>query len=78
MGGKGANLGEMTKEGGFPVPPGFVITTGAFTYFLESNSLTERLDALVGDIKTDMTDGKLADASAQIRRLFDGSENPVI
>ena len=29
VGGKGANLGELTRAG-FPVPPGFVITSGAF------------------------------------------------
>ncbi len=29
VGGKGANLGELTRAG-FPVPPGFVITAGAF------------------------------------------------
>ena len=28
-GGKGANLGELTA-GGFPVPPGFVVTAGAY------------------------------------------------
>ncbi|MGD0818797.1 MAG: PEP/pyruvate-binding domain-containing protein, partial [Methanomassiliicoccales archaeon] len=76
VGGKGANLGEMT-EGGFPVPPGFVISTLAFTYFLEKNSLTERLDALIGEIKTDLTDSKLSEASTLIRGLFDGSEIPV-
>jgi pyruvate,water dikinase len=35
VGGKAANLGEMTKAG-FPVPPGFAISTDAFEEFLES------------------------------------------
>ena len=35
LGGKGANLGEMTKLG-LPVPPGFVITTEACKAFLAS------------------------------------------
>ncbi len=34
-GGKGANLGEMTKAG-FPVPPGFIINTVAYTDFINS------------------------------------------
>jgi pyruvate,water dikinase len=32
-GGKGANLGEMTQAG-FPVPPGFCVTTAAYRRFL--------------------------------------------
>ena len=36
VGGKGANLGEMTQAG-FPVPGGFCITTHAYKYFLETS-----------------------------------------
>lgn len=36
-GGKGANLGEMTKAG-FPVPPGFVITADAYARFIKENN----------------------------------------
>ena len=32
VGGKGANLGEMTKAG-FPVPQGFCVTTERLSYF---------------------------------------------
>lgn len=41
LGGKGANLAEMTNAG-LPVPPGFTITTEACNQFLESGS--QRLD----------------------------------
>ncbi len=34
LGGKGANLAEMTSMG-IPVPPGFTLTTGVCTYFYE-------------------------------------------
>ena len=34
VGGKGANLGEMTRAG-FPVPPGFVVTIDAYRRFAE-------------------------------------------
>ena len=36
LGGKGANLGEMTKLK-LPVPPGFVVTTAACKAFLASD-----------------------------------------
>jgi pyruvate, orthophosphate dikinase len=37
LGGKGANLHEMTRIG-LPVPPGFTITTEVCTYFYETKS----------------------------------------
>jgi pyruvate, water dikinase len=42
VGGKGANLGEMTKFG-FPVPPGFAITIGAYDLFLKENDLINKI-----------------------------------
>jgi pyruvate, orthophosphate dikinase len=53
LGGKGANLAEMTNLG-IPVPPGFTITTEACNVYLESGSepaalaaeVSEHLDAL--------------------------------
>ena len=38
VGGKGANLGELTRAG-FPVPPGFVVTVDAYRRFDEANGL---------------------------------------
>ena len=40
-GGKGANLGELVSIG-IRVPPGFIITSKAFKYFLEYNNPTLR------------------------------------
>jgi len=53
LGGKGANLAEMTNLG-LPVPPGFTITTDACRYYLEhgttppdlADQVTEHLTAL--------------------------------
>jgi pyruvate,water dikinase len=49
VGGKGANLGVLTRAG-FPVPGGFCVTTGAFKAFLEgageTGPLYDRLAAL--------------------------------
>ena len=44
LGGKGANLAEMTNIG-LPVPPGFTITTEACRYYLQRGSTPEGLDA---------------------------------
>ncbi|MDN3353418.1 pyruvate, phosphate dikinase [Actinomadura sp. DC4] len=44
LGGKGANLAEMTNLG-LPVPPGFTITSAACRHFLEHGSVPDGLDA---------------------------------
>ncbi len=50
VGGKGANLGELTRAGIAP-PPGFVVTTAAFDKFLETTSgfIRDALAALKAD-----------------------------
>ncbi|HEX4139946.1 MAG TPA: pyruvate, phosphate dikinase [Candidatus Methylacidiphilales bacterium] len=49
LGGKGANLAEMTRIG-LPVPPGFTITTEVCTYFNAHNkSLPKEIDAQIED-----------------------------
>lgn len=45
VGGKGANLGELTGRG-FPVPPGFVVTAQAYTDFFTALPLKEELRQL--------------------------------
>ena len=40
VGGKGANLGEMTNAG-IPVPPGFCVTAEAYKYFVENVKLED-------------------------------------
>ena len=46
LGGKGANLAEMTNLG-LPVPPGFIISTEACRHYLEGGDVPEGLDAEV-------------------------------
>jgi pyruvate,orthophosphate dikinase len=46
LGGKGANLAEMTNLG-LPVPPGFTITTDACRYYLEHGGTPDDLHAQV-------------------------------
>lgn len=42
VGGKGANLGELTKSG-IPVPAGFCVTAQAYYYFLEKTGIKNKL-----------------------------------
>ena len=56
LGGKGANLAEMTRIG-LPVPPGFTITTEVCTYFQDNNGtypagLEAEVDAAVAKIES--------------------------
>jgi len=48
LGGKGANLAEMTNLG-LPVPPGFIITTEACKVFLDSGSAPKKLSDEVSE-----------------------------
>lgn len=45
-GGKGVNLGDLIRAG-FPVPPGFVITTAAYGLMLEETGLAQTLSGLL-------------------------------
>ena len=49
VGGKGANLGEMTGAG-FPVPEGFVVTASAYRAHIEENSLGNKIKALLAGL----------------------------
>ncbi|MBF8284202.1 MAG: pyruvate, water dikinase, partial [Anaerolineales bacterium] len=70
VGGKGANLGRLARAG-FPVPPGFLITTAAYRAFVQANDLHARVVALATD-KTKTAE----EASAAIRRLFERGRIP--
>jgi pyruvate, water dikinase len=52
-GGKGANLGELTRAG-LPVPPGFVVTAAAFLAALDDRDV--RTDLRAGATAVDTTD----------------------
>lgn len=45
-GGKGANLGELVQAG-FPVPPGFAVTTTAYEQFVEQNNLHQLIASVL-------------------------------
>ena len=51
VGGKGANLGELTA-GGLPVPPGFVITGEAYLDATDRAGVRDRLVAILAEART--------------------------
>ncbi|MFP3950204.1 MAG: phosphoenolpyruvate synthase [Candidatus Micrarchaeia archaeon] len=73
-GGKGANLGEMLKAG-FPVPPGFVTTSGAYFKHLKHNKLTEKITKMLSDLDVDDT-AKLQETAEKIQELIIEGETP--
>lgn len=62
VGGKGANLGEMVKTG-LPVPPGFIVTSEAYYYFIEKNQLQPRIKKILKT--TDVSDPKQLHQAAE-------------
>lgn len=55
VGGKASNLATIARELTLPVPPGFVVTTDAYFYFLESNDLRPFIDSRLSMIDINAT-----------------------
>ncbi len=64
-GGKAVNLGELLRKG-FPVPPGFIITTAAYDRVVEHNSLEDAIATVA-----------TPDAAAAIRAGFERAALPL-
>jgi phosphoenolpyruvate synthase len=67
-GGKGANLGEMTRAG-LPVPPGFVLTTNAYDAFIQHHGLQEQIIQTVSNAQANDLSA-VEKAADEIRQLF--------
>ncbi|HEV7534070.1 MAG TPA: PEP/pyruvate-binding domain-containing protein, partial [Acidimicrobiia bacterium] len=74
VGGKGANLGLLTRAG-FPVPPGFSVTTAAYSAFIASSGLGDKIAAIVAELKYDDPD-QLEALTGEIRELIVGAALP--
>ena len=73
-GGKGANLGELTRAG-VRVPPGFVVTADVYLGFLKSSGIGGQIERRLASL--DINDGAvLEDAAAEIKALITASEMP--
>ncbi len=74
VGGKAGKLGELVRQG-LPVPPGFVITTEAYSGFVEASGLAEVIrEALAGVDESHPQ--SVEGASQRIRTAFESTEFP--
>ncbi len=74
VGGKGANLGELTNAG-FPVPEAFVLTTFSYDYFVKEGDLMPKVEAKLSEIDR-TSDDSLTAAANDIRAMFEECEIP--
>jgi pyruvate,orthophosphate dikinase len=70
LGGKGANLAEMSAMG-LPVPPGFTVTTGVCSAFYANDR------AYPDGLETEV-DGALGDIETVVGAEFGNSDNPLL
>ncbi len=74
VGGKGANLGELTKLE-IPVPPGFIVTTQSYFHFLDESGLRAKIRAILK--KLDVDDSRQLEKSAtRIKELISNARMP--
>jgi pyruvate,water dikinase len=76
VGGKNANLGEMTNAG-IPVPPGFAITAYAYKHFITKTGIADKIYKTITDTVKDINDPKeYEEASRKIRKLIEDTKMP--
>jgi pyruvate,water dikinase len=68
VGGKGANLGEMTRAQ-IPVPPGFIVTAAAYFDFIRGSGLAEKIRDLLKPLDTGDSQ-QLQRVAAQVRQVI--------
>ena len=74
VGGKNASLGEMMRAE-MPVPPGFALTTDAYSLIWRDRELVERVNELLRGLDHDDFSHNL-EVSHQIRHLIEGEPVP--
>jgi pyruvate, water dikinase len=74
VGGKGANLGELTRAG-IPVPPGFILTAHAYFHFLEEAGLTDKIQRLLSKVDVNNS-AQLQHAAAEVKEVIASARMP--
>jgi len=74
VGGKGANLGEMTSLK-LPVPPGFCILTSGYLHFLRDTDLETEIYNILNKIDIENTK-ELEQTSVKINKMITSAEMP--
>ncbi|HUB60208.1 MAG TPA: phosphoenolpyruvate synthase [Puia sp.] len=75
VGGKGANLGELSRMKGIRVPPGFCITTKAFQRIIEESPSIDELLGRLSLLNAEDRD-QITDLSCQIRHVIERTPIP--
>lgn len=76
VGGKGANLGEMTRAN-FPIPYGFILTSRAYFYFIEKQGIKDRIAKLLKTLDHRKPE-VLEDVARHIRELIKKTPVPEV
>ncbi|MEX0920648.1 MAG: phosphoenolpyruvate synthase [Candidatus Pacearchaeota archaeon] len=74
VGGKGANLGEIYNLK-ISVPPGFVVTAQAYSYFIKKADIDDKIKTLLEKIDYENTN-QLSQVTKEIREIIEKSNFP--
>jgi phosphoenolpyruvate synthase/pyruvate phosphate dikinase len=74
VGGKASSLGRLAKAG-FPVPPGFSVSTAAYAAFLDESGVRPAILEIAETLDYDDAEG-LETKTARIRELIHGTQIP--
>jgi len=74
VGGKGANLGEMTQNS-FPIPYGFILTSNAYFEFLKFNQLMPKIKAFLSKLNVE-NPVELHQVSTHIKQIIENGQIP--
>ncbi len=76
VGGKNANLGEMTQAK-IPVPPGFAITAQAYKKFITETNIAQKIYRTIKEVVADTDNPKqYEEASERVRKIIEAAEMP--
>jgi pyruvate,water dikinase len=76
VGGKNANLGELTNAG-IPVPPGFAITAYSYKKFIEETGIATKIYEIIQEtVKNKNDPAQYEEASLKIRKLIESTTMP--
>jgi pyruvate,water dikinase len=74
VGGKGANLGEMTNAG-IPVPQGFIVTAAAYFDFIEKSGIESKIKSLLDPVDVHNS-RQLQEAAIKVQKVIEDAEMP--
>jgi len=76
VGGKNANLGEMTQAK-IPVPYGFAVTAYAYKILIEKTDIAQKIYATIKETVTDLNNPQqYEEASKKVRKLIESTKMP--